>query len=140
MADKELSGIELSALVAERVFGEPMPAIPEECPFDINHAEPSPKGHWQHVHTYENGDVCEWEPFPYGEDIEAAMTVENRIAELGLQNDYIAHLWSVVGATRNGINFWTADNFKAFWLCIHATAEQRCRAALAAIESKQDGM
>lgn len=67
-------------------------------------------------------------------DFAAAMRVEDRIAELGKQNDYIAHLWDEVGAARDGANFWTAQNFNAFWLCVHATPEQRCRAALKAVE------
>lgn len=70
----------------------------------------------------------------YSTEIKAAMEVEDRIAELGKQNDYIAHLWDEVGAARDGANFWTAQNFNAFWLCVHATPEQRCRAALKAIE------
>lgn len=75
-------------------------------------------------------------PF-YSSDIAAAMQVEDRIAELNLQNDYIAHLWDKVGAKRNGSNFWTADNMKAFWLCIHASPEQRCQAALAALKDQR---
>lgn len=67
-------------------------------------------------------------------DIAAAIEVEDRIAELGKQNDYIAHLWDEVGAARDGSNFWTAQNFNAFWLCVHATPEQRCRAALKATQ------
>ena len=74
----------------------------------------------------------------YSKSIEAAFQIEDRIAELGLQNDYTAYLWIEVGATRNGTNFWTADNFKAFWLCVHATAEQRCRAAIAAAQEENN--
>lgn len=70
----------------------------------------------------------------YSTDIGAAIRVEDRIAELGKQNDYIAHLWDEVGAARDGSHFWTAQNFNAFWLCVHATPEQRCRAALHAME------
>lgn len=72
----------------------------------------------------------------YSTDINAAMRVEDRIAELGKRNDYVAHLWDQVGAVRDGVNFWTAQNLNAFWLCVHATAEQRCRAALAVFAEK----
>lgn len=121
MADKELSGRSLDAAVAEKVMQRKVSwsaAI---------------YGDWMDRSSGRD-DV---HVARYSSSVEAAMQVEDRIAERGLQNDYIAHLWSVVGATRNGINFWTADNFKAFWLCVHATAEQRCRAALAAIESSK---
>jgi hypothetical protein len=61
----------------------------------------------------------------------AAMKVEDRIAELGLQNDYIVALW----ANRDrSVNFWTRTNMESFWAAIHATAEQRCLAALEAIK------
>ena len=76
-------------------------------------------------------------PAHYSESAKAAFQVEDRIAELDLQTDYIAYLWIEVGATRNGSNFWTVDNFKAFWLCVHATAEQRCRAALATVSERK---
>lgn len=118
MADDQLSGRELDREVARKVIKLPESLISINGPIGRD-------GHPVREIEY------------YSSDMEAAMQVEDRIAELGLQNDYIAHLWIAVGATRrNGVNFWTADNFKAFWLCVHATAEQRCRAALAAIGDK----
>jgi hypothetical protein len=128
VSDKELSGRELDAAVAERVMG-----YRNHNPELINLTPTHMAWHTAISPTTGNREIVPC----YSSSIEAAMQVEDRIAELGLQNDYVAHIWSVVGATRNGVNFWTADNFKAFWLCIHATAEQRCRAALAAIESKE---
>ena len=123
MADNELTGAELVRAVAERVMGW-------QRQDGYNYWMTFSAGGTFKLHAL----IATWNPI---ESIEAAFQVEDRLAELGLQNDYIAHLWIVVGATRNGINFWTADNFKAFWLCVHATPEQRCRAALAAIESKE---
>lgn len=76
--------------------------------------------------------IATWKP---SESVDTAMQVEDRIAELGKQGDYIAALWDVMGADR-GVNFWTASNIEAFWLCVHATAEQRCRAALSAVDSQ----
>ena len=73
----------------------------------------------------------------YSESIGAAMQVENRIAELGKQGDYIAALWDVIGADRS-VNFWTASNTRAFWLCVHATPEQRCRAALRCLNGSKE--
>jgi hypothetical protein len=120
----ELSEAELDRAVAERVMGW-------QRQEGYSYWMSFPAGETFNLHVL----VAAWHP---STSIEFAMQVEDRIAELGLQNDYVAHLWETVGATRNGVNFWTADNFKAFWLCIHASAEQRCRAALAAIESKHE--
>lgn len=136
MLDEQLSGRELSEAVALRVMGE----VPCEKWRSINFGRGG--GAAMMNEGCEHNGKCfpaETGPSPYAEKTEAAFQVQDRIAELGLQNDYIAHLWEAVGATRNGINFWTADNFKAFWLCVHATPEQRCRAALACLNgSKAD--
>lgn len=120
---KELSGPDLDRAIAERVFGwERVEGQTALAPF----AYRRPDGHIVHPYSAPS----------YSSSIRAAMEVEDRIAGLGKQGDYIAALWDVMGADR-GVNFWTASNIEAFWLCIHATAEQRCRAALAAIGDQQ---
>jgi hypothetical protein len=75
---------------------------------------------------------------PYSSNIEAAMQVEDRIVELGLQDEYGDAL----------IKFMSLDLRQKFDMgrgafygeevfeLIHASAEQRCRAALAAMEQK----
>lgn len=69
----------------------------------------------------------------YSSEIAAAMEVEDRIAELGLINGYIVALWT---NRDRSVNFWTRTNMESFWAAIHATPEQRCRAALATVENK----
>lgn len=61
--------------------------------------------------------------------------LEDEIGRRGLIGDYIAALWDVIGAER-GVNFWTQSNIEAFWNCIRATPEQRCRAALVALSNR----
>lgn len=138
MSDNQLSGRELSEAVAVRVFEEPQPPAlaSEACPLMLDRVEPSPKGAWLHVHRFDHGDACEWEPRPFSESIEAAMQVEDRIAELGLQGNYVAALWEVLGG-QIGVNFWNKSNFETMWLCTHASAEQRCLAALKAVQEKK---
>jgi len=134
MSDKELTGAALDRAVAERVMEWHQEVDYDYHPPQFNWVDKN--GDYQEImsHPDQLANPPVWSP---SKDIRAAFQVEDRIAELNLQNDYIAHLWSVVGATRNGINFWTADNFKAFWLCVHATPEQRCRAALEAVGDKE---
>lgn len=72
--------------------------------------------------------VNPWDVPPYSTDISAAMQVEDRIAELGLQTPYCDELTNIVasdcGKTQLG-----AMRFDL----IHATPKQRCLAALAAV-------
>jgi hypothetical protein len=67
------------------------------------------------------------------EEIEAAMQVEDRIAELGLQAQYVSAL-QLIGDKSTTARVITDTG--RLWRLVHATAEQRCRAALAAIEGK----
>lgn len=71
------------------------------------------------------------EDFNPSTDIDAAMRVEDRIAELGLRRGYYARLVQVVSQSITDRVF---DSFDV----VHASAEQRCRAALAAIAEKED--
>lgn len=61
-------------------------------------------------------------------DIAAAWAVEERIVELGLTEEYCRELYTI--ALKRDIVNWR-------WQLIHATPEDRCRAALAAAESER---
>lgn len=65
---------------------------------------------------------------PYSSSIEAAMQVEDQVAEMGLQSAYYRALLDIVAKSVTNRLFHHFD-------LIHASAEQRCRAALAATES-----
>ena len=69
----------------------------------------------------------------YSQSIEAAMQVEDRISELGLRKEYLRELGPIVAlrATQEG-------EILGYWHFTHASAEDRCRAALKAIETKDD--
>ena len=126
--DEKLSGRELDAAVAGRVMElKEVQFVGERLQYHVPEHGVAYGGRWTAVVPY------------YSESIEAAMKVEDQVGEMGKRNDYIAHLWDEVGAERNDAKFWTAQNFNAFWLCVHATPEQRCRAALKAVdfEAKQ---
>ncbi len=76
--------------------------------------------------TFElHGLIATWSP---STNISDAMEVEDRIAELGLGNEYIGALRDVTGADAMSFT-WQQD-----WLIAHATPRQRCEAALAAIK------
>jgi hypothetical protein len=129
---KELNGRELNFAIAERVMGEPMPpAISEdECLLDVLRAEPSKNGTWLHVHNFENGDICEWEPLQFSESIEASMRVVEKMVEDDFDPEMIGHNgWFVVFKRTHAPEprQWAAT-------LPHAI----CLAALAAIETKQE--
>ena len=102
----KLEGRELAVLVHERIFGESVPDV-------------SPNDSW-------------WIHLPdYPGDISAAWLVEERIAELGLIDEYCRHLNDIANAR------WDAgEKLGRSWQLIHATPEDRCRAALKAVESR----
>ena len=76
---------ELDVEVAEKVMGEPQPKIVECDSIKGRCLSPS----WFHVH------VCELEPVAFSSNISAAMEVEDRIAELGLQDRYTSRLGEI---------------------------------------------
>ena len=70
----------------------------------------------------------DWDVIPrYSESIEAAFQLEDRIAELGLQRQYYRALVNVVATS-------ISDRLFQWFDLVHATAEQRCRAAIAAAQ------
>lgn len=85
-----------------------------------------------------NGDPQYFMGYPVGHDfapyysidIAAAFQVEDRIAELGLQRQYIIALR---GETRAQM-IAAACGYE--WKLVHASPEQRCRAALECVKEK----
>ena len=69
-----------------------------------------------------------WRP---STDIAAAMQVEERIEEMGLIEEYCMHLNEIANAHWDGIK-----RQPQRWQLIHATPEDRCLAALKAVEDK----
>jgi hypothetical protein len=67
-----------------------------------------------------------WRPT---KDISTVWKVEERIAELQLEGQYIKALCDIVGTPRDGMRFHAMDD----WRIVHATPEQRCKAALLAV-------
>jgi hypothetical protein len=77
-------------------------------------------GKWTGARDY----YCDWSPMT---DIRAAFEVEERIAELNLQQPYLQALWDIVGADAN------YDDVKGRFLFKHASPELICKAALLAL-------
>jgi hypothetical protein len=96
-------------------------------------------------------DAFGFQPNEYGAlyfhgSLELASDVEKKVAELGLQEKYIDALLEMTGA-ENASVYPSAmevegacpprwDAYQVLWALVHATAEQRCNAALKAIEVK----
>lgn len=128
MPDEQLSGRELNAVIAERVMAVPEPPR-SEAPHEHYSITTHKSGCW--IWHYGNNQEGQWEPMPFSESIEAAMKVEDRIAELGLCRAYIESLYSVIAESQN-------LRVISDWDIVHASAEERCRAAWAAIETKDE--
>jgi hypothetical protein len=67
-------------------------------------------------------------PGAYCQHLSLAYVVEERIAELGLQGEYVEALARIVAAGTGGS--------VKLWLCLHASAADRCRAALECVRKK----
>jgi hypothetical protein len=116
------AGRELDALVAERVMG-----------FEIREHKRIQKGSIKKRGRYPVYEIKElWAGnrtlMFYSTDIAAAWRVEERIAELGLIDEYC---WEIIkiSSTKKGYP-------PTQWYQIHASPEDRCRAALRAVESE----
>lgn len=139
---EQLSGRDLDAAVAERVMGEAMPSQPDPatCPLILDRAVPSPESAWLHVHIYEHGDKCEWTPLPFSRSIEATMRILDKADGLwelmrypqreDEQDDESQWLTFYSCSLRFGDRLGSATQCESAPLAI-------CRAALAAIESKE---
>ena len=129
----KLEGREMDALVAERVMGCEKVYWRElngnkqvfcDCldEFDIR----------GRLHEARNANIPMLLAY-YSTDIAAAWLVEERIKELGLIEEYCMQL------NRIANNTWDwRDGMKnaLLWQLIHATPEDRCRAALKALDRK----
>jgi hypothetical protein len=105
---------ELDAAVAEKVMGwtaERKPGLPHMW---------IPPGHF----------ISGWRP---STDIATAWQVEERIAELGLIDEYCLHLNAIANAHWEG-----GERQPQRWQLVHALPEDRCRAALKAVEVEND--
>lgn len=70
MSDYE-AGRELNELIATKVLGYPKPVYTHSG----GHMTRIEGKGWYCQPTYEHGDVCEWLPYPYSDDIAAAFEV-----------------------------------------------------------------
>lgn len=133
--DAALSGRELDAAVAERVMGWRWWATKLRYSEDVRKALHHPEfknDEWWLADSSEemfgDGPANPFMPH-YSENIAAAMEVENRILDLKLEVPYAEALWLEVNQQD------AANNRYAWWRIMHASAEQRCRAALQACAS-----
>lgn len=128
----KLSGSDLSALVCERVFDEPMPPAPVGCALFIDRVQRSPQGAWLHVHIFEYGDKCEWIPRPFAEAIEAAMEV----VEMMRERDWRVSMMNNPGVAKGEFE-WSVDFARGRVVNRMAATlpEAICHAALAATEN-----
>ena len=108
----ELEGRELDAAVAERVMG-----VDKEQEIDLAILDP--------VGVTDSFRATIWANIlpHYSTDIAAAWLVEERIKELGLESEYSEALLNITDAS---------EHFEM----IHASPEDRCRAARMAVEAE----
>jgi hypothetical protein len=122
------AGREMDALVAEKVMGW------KECKRGW---DTEGKGHEIRMWT-PDGELLPvlylakdmWNP---STDIAAAWLVEERIAELELIDEYCFHLNAIANEYLDKIRY-MIHRPPVRWQLIHATPEDRCRAALMAVE------
>jgi len=128
-----MNNLELDALIAEQVMGEARPTYSHEPHIDMRQSE---DGNWM---CYGQGDLCQWLPLHFSDNIYNANLVEDRIIKLQLIGKYtLALVWVVLNIPETSSFFQRVrtdldlDEQELFAI-IHATAEQRCRAALKAV-------
>lgn len=111
-------GRELDSAVAERVMGW-------QRQHNYNYWMTFPDGSFE-LHAL----IATWKP---STDLGTAMQVEDRIAELGLKHEYMRELTAIVAEVAT-----QEDRLIEHFDWVHATAEQRCRAALATTQKEHD--
>jgi hypothetical protein len=148
-ADEQLNGRELDAAVAERVMGwwnrsgiwcePPVGSIGSgtgwiSYPVTGAAYQYAFSGREYGEHTAQTTYRAEAERrvFSPSESIEAAMQVEDRFADLGMQAAYVSMLGRFVHQDASA-----KGELLSQWHLVHASAEQRCRAALAAVGAKE---
>jgi hypothetical protein len=107
-------------------MGEPKPDYVPENYLDLNvipsaDAPLSPKKCWACYCYYDHGDVPEWEPQPFSNDIRWAYLMEEHLRERGLALPYADYLAKILERTEAKVT--------RFDLA-HATPLQRCQAAI----------
>jgi hypothetical protein len=126
--DEMEAGRELDALVAERVMGWKFIPLPKRnrSGLCINCG----RAVWDDPRNRQTElGICNEEDCRYSTDIAAAWLVEERIAELGLIDEYCIELNAIANA-----HWDDGKRQPQRWQLIHATPEDRCRAALKAVE------
>ena len=74
------------------------------------------------------------EVLPYSTDISEAYQMEERIAELGLIEEYCIHLNKISNANLDELRY-MIHRPPLCWQLLHATPEDRCLAALKAVDA-----
>lgn len=121
----KLTGRELDTAVAEQVMGWKR-VVSRSAIKRLSHYG---DGDWWHA---PNGEGFAENVPPYSTDHAAAFAVEEEIKRRGWCNEYIVALMELFGIDEqkpvyDGV--WT-PTYDELWMFIHATAEQKCRAAL----------
>jgi hypothetical protein len=97
---------------------------------------------WGDVQRYgREHEVPDWKPnFDLETDdnvLEIAYEVEEKIKEMGLTNKYIDALVDVVGVEFTPYDGENLLSYEQYYAIIHASASDRCKAALKAVEGKR---
>jgi hypothetical protein len=126
---------ELDVKVSYYIFGYGCRAVPNTYPKDFE-VRGKIVGEID-----ENGNADYVEILPkslkhYSSDLNAAYEVEEKIAEMGLTNKYIDALVDVVGVEFTPYDGENLLSYEQYYAIIHASAENRCKAALAAVQNK----
>ncbi len=117
----KLEGRELAAHIAELVMKLPVKY----------HTDNPNDERWYYIDIPDHNGMCPSVP-DYPNDIAAAYTMEERIEELGLVNRYCWELIKIANANDRGKD----ESIRQTWGLIHATPEDRCRAALKALDKE----
>ncbi len=144
MTDIEI--LELNRQIAEKVMLEPEPiGFPQEWEMTFsNYLDGTPTEssgkNWIVVHLYEHDDEQEWIPKFFATNPKMAFVMEQKIIERELMDEYVFELAEVViGTSRPGVvQVQTGLNQQELFALIHATPEERCLAALKAVETDLD--
>jgi hypothetical protein len=134
MTDKQMTARALDAAIAERVLGEAMPPIPQACDLNPLAASPSPKGFWTHVHVYDQGDVCEWQPLAFSASVAAAWGIVEHLRERGIWT--LIHTFTHTAQVR--VEMGVPSSECQEWG--DTVAEAICKCALNAIEKFKGGI
>lgn len=90
-------GLDLDALIAAKIFGEPQPTYVDED--GLHHylsgnPAKSEGGRWLLLFDYEKGDLPEWTPLPFSQEISVAWQVVEHFADYNVQLDGQGERWT----------------------------------------------